>query len=106
MLKIKDDIDLKELEKFGFKPCYAGYIHYAENNNPNTRYFCDMRININPNCINNRKVEFSLDNMSIWCNDLEQLERDANNIKKSYEEFKKICVDLLQAGLLEEIKEE
>lgn len=36
MLKIKDDIDLKELEKFGFKPLYYGInniIKYAYRHN-------------------------------------------------------------------------
>jgi len=44
--------------------------------------------------------------MSFWCNDLEQLEIDYMNIKKSYETFKKIADDLIQAGLVEKVEED
>ena len=42
MLKIKDDVDLKELEKFGFKPIYYGknIIRYEYRKNPYEYSIC------------------------------------------------------------------
>ena len=47
MLKIKDDIDLKELEKFGFKKKIKYYRFENIAVEINTRYFLIQAININ-----------------------------------------------------------
>ena len=39
MLKIKDNVDFKELEKYGFKEEPWGYIYYPKGNSPKIRYF-------------------------------------------------------------------
>ena len=36
----------------------------------------------------NNVIEFCLENMSMWCNSIEELEWDFANIKSSYEAFK------------------
>ena len=41
MLKIRDDLDLKELEKFGFKP------KYNEDNGKIYKYVCEKEIGTN-----------------------------------------------------------
>lgn len=98
MLKIKDDIDLKKLEKFGFKERHWGYIYYPKNNSPQTRYFSSIRIDGDIHVLS-----FVLENMSMWCNDLKQLELDFENIQYSYNEFKKLVNDLKLANLVEEV---
>lgn len=98
-LRIKDNVDLKELENYGFKKEHWGYVYYPNGNSPSTRYFSNMKIE------NNRIIKFCLENMSMWCNSLEELEDDMNNIKKSYEAFKIKCDDLIKADLVEKVEE-
>lgn len=98
MLKIRDNIDLKELEKFGFKEKHWGYIYYPKNNSPQTRYFSSIKIDGDIHVLS-----FDLENMSMWCNDLKQLELDFENIQYSYNEFKKLVNDLKKANLVEEV---
>ena len=104
MLKIKDNVDLKELEKYGFKEEHWGYIYYPNNNSPRTRYFSNMKINKKLMGENN-VIEFCLENMSCWCNSLEELEYDFKNIKLSYEAFKIKIDDLIKDGLVEKVEE-
>ena len=96
MLKIKDNVDLKELEKFGFIKQHWGYKYYPNKNSANTKYFSNMKIY-------NNRIEFCLENMSSWCNSLEELEEDFDNIQKSCEDFKRKINDLIQAGIVEKI---
>ena len=105
MLKIKDNIDLKELEKFGFKEKHWGYIYYPNSNNPNSRYFSNIKINKNLMGENN-VIEFCLENMSVWCNSIEELENDFENIKASYEAFKIKIADLIKNDLVEKVDEQ
>ena len=98
MLKIKDGVDLKELEKHGFKKENWGYVYYPNNNSPQTRYFSAIKIEKE-----NKIIRFDLENMSIWCNDLSQLELDFENIRNSYVVFKEKMLDLIKDGLVEEI---
>lgn len=101
MLKIKDSVDLKELEKFGFIKGnnYAKVLfYYPKGNGGNCRYFSSMRIEEET-----RKISFNLENMSWWCNSLEELKSDFENIKYSYECFKNIIDDLKKADLVEEV---
>lgn len=107
MYKIREDVDLKELEKFGFEEQFWGYIYYPNDNNPNTRYFSAIKIHNDNNkdswlC---RTLCFKLENMGIWCNDLEQLELDIENIKNSYIAFKQKAKELIEAGLVVEVEE-
>lgn len=104
MLKIKDNVDLKELEKFGFKEKPYGYIYYPNNNNPNSRYFSNIQINKKLMGENN-VIKFSLENMNVWCNSIEELEDDFKNIKASYEAFKIKIDDLIKADLVEKVEE-
>jgi len=107
MLKIKDSVDLKELEKFGFEEKPWGYIFYPNNNSPQTRYFSAIKIEIPDDKKSwlNRTFMFDLQNMSLWCNSLEELKSDFENIKQSYEAFKKLVDDLKKADLVEEVED-
>ena len=53
MLKIKDDVDLKELEKFGFEENEYDYFYFQ-----NPENYKEIRININ---IETRNVKTDLD---------------------------------------------
>lgn len=44
MLKIREDVDLNVLEKYGFKKEPWGYVYYPINNSPSTRYFSAIKI--------------------------------------------------------------
>lgn len=105
MLKIKDNIDLEELEKYGFQKEHWGYIYYPNNNNPSTRYFSAIKID-NDNDKDSwlcRTLCFELKNMSVWCNSIKQLENDFENIKASYEAFKIKIESLIKADLIENV---
>lgn len=94
--------NMKELEKYGFQESYWGYAYYPNNNSPNTKYFSCMKIH------SDKIVVFDLTNMSSWCNSLEELDDDINNIQKSYESIKKKCTELKEANLIideEELKD-
>lgn len=76
-------------------------------NNPNTRYYSAIKIDNDNNkdswlC---RTLCFSLENMSVWCNDLDQLELDFENIKNSYIAFKQKIKELMEANLVVKVEE-
>ena len=84
MLKIRDNVDLKELEKFGFKYIvekYKSYIYI------NKFIEIDIFLDLENECEN--KVLFMLTN---------QYNRNYANLD--------ILYDLIQAGLVEKVKEE
>ena len=101
MLKIRDGVDLKELEKYGFyerKNYTSVLIYYPKGNSECCRYFSSIKLEKDT-----RKINFNLENMTYWCNDLEELEADFDNIKYSYNEFKKVITDLIKADLVEKV---
>lgn len=53
----------------------------------------------------NNVIEFCLENMSMWCNSIEELEDDFRNIKASYEAFKIKINDLIEQGYIEKVEE-
>ena len=113
MLKIKDDVDLKELEKFGFKPKYneenGELIEYFFVNNKETSISKFLGISIIKKVgETNRKIRIRkafkkdyrgvplvkegkvwiVDNYNYQCTDFDKL------------------YDLIQAGLVEKVEEE
>ena len=80
-------IELSELKQFGFKEEHWGYIYYPNNNNPSTRYFSSIKINKELMGVKNI-IEFCLENMSMWCNSIEELEP---NSRKLFDEIMKIA---------------
>lgn len=92
MLKIKDDVDLKELEKFGFgdlnikaplNKCFSSKIHHRATigkNLGNADYNCRCYIS-------NRIIEF--------CGDEEAISEYGLNL----------LFDLIQAGLVEKVSD-
>ena len=97
-------IELSDLKQFGFEEEHWGYIYYPNNNNPSTRYFSSIKVDKKFMGINNL-IEFCLKNMSCWCNSIEELEDDFQNIKASYEAFKTKINDLAKAGYVEKVEE-
>ncbi len=101
MLKIREDVDLNVLEKHEFiKLNDWVYVYYPNYNNPKTRYFSSLIIEKS-----NKAICFKLENMSCWCNDLEQLELDIENIKNSYIAFKQKIKELKENNLIVEVEE-
>ena len=105
MLKIKDNVDLKELEKYGFKEEPWGYKYYPKGNSPKTRYFSSINIDgeSRKEWDSYKRLCFSLENMWCWCNSLEELESDFENIKYSYNDYKRLIDDLIKADLVEKV---
>ena len=52
-----------------------------------------------------RKIIYRLQNYSMYCNSLEELESDYKEITKNYEKFKRITNDLIKDDLVEKVKE-
>ena len=112
MLKIKDNVDLKELEKFGFKPkynCNTGEIEYycIDYFADKIRYGCryeyqqyQIRINSDEVILDKGtwlkkkeiKRKFVFDRPQIYTD--------------GYEIFVDILFDLIQAGLVEKVEKE
>lgn len=110
MLKIKDDVDLKELEKFGFKPKYSedtGELNeyfYVNTKETSCSYF--LGINIKKEKITKKaRIRFTfkrdkyglpkVKEKKVWVID---------NYKYTYTDYN-ILYDLIQAGLVEKIEE-
>ena len=105
MLKIKNDVDLKELEKFGFKP------KYDEDTGEITRYVCKKDTYKFMNGLKEKKIEletieirrvetikdygdfFKQKEISYW--EIRQLEFDTTDI----------IYDLIKADLVEKVDE-
>ena len=90
MLKIKDNVDLKVLEKYGF--IYEKYPFYDDNNN---EVFCYVR-----DCLDNRTY------LQVWTNTKEIALHSGLYGDGSEWYFDKqldILYDLIQAGLVEKV---
>lgn len=92
MLKIKDNIDLKELREFGFKECRdyfykecRDYIYYEK-----ARLLADI-------CVNKRSKTISLVDVS---GNIDRRKRDRRT--ETLKEIE-IVKDLIQAGIVEKI---
>ena len=113
MLKIKDNVDLKELEKFGFKP------KYSEENGKLTEYFfvkyketsISMFLGIsiikkdakaNGKKLRIRKI-FKRDNKGVPIVNEDKI-WVIDNDNYQYTDFDKLY-DLIQAGLVEKVEE-
>lgn len=107
MLKIKDNIDLKELEKFGFKPKYdvdTGKIKYWYKNIYDWNYYSSDYIEY--------VIELE-DKIRYYKTGLKRKRKDVKNLlnfkmaKKgtAYNVFFDTLFDLIQAGLVEKVGE-
>lgn len=86
MLKIKDNVDLKELEKFGFKFIENCII-------PNGLKAIEIDCYVKPN----KAGEFNSSCTFIKCNYLKEIETPIYDVDNLY--------DLIQAGLVEKVEE-
>ena len=82
MLKIKDNVDLKELEKYGFKD-FILFCEYLENV---FEFLRSKHLNVNK-----ETKEIYLEKLEIWQDSRESLD---------------ILYDLIQSGLVEKVKDE
>ena len=92
MLKIKDDVDLKELEKFGFKEPYSpyAYCYYGKSIDDSC-----ARVSIcKPTQFKYREIFFDY-----------SPELDFEDFQDVFEEYQNILFDLIQAGLVEKVGE-
>jgi len=89
MLKIKDNIDLKELEKYGFKPRYDTYTGEITN-------FVNERIAIGLTGCTIEKTIFNIFKLGKkWCFKC--------NIYEFNDDVLDILYDLIQAGIVEKV---
>jgi len=87
MLKIKDDIDLKELEKFGYSPNYNGAYWYKF-------------------VTNRRRISIWRYNRSIDDDVVDTTTYTGFKYEGEYRhQVKKYIQDLIQAGLVEKVEE-
>ena len=99
MLKIKDNVNLKELEKYGFKFNQfpnKDVVQYKTNNNPLN--ICDITF-----FKKDRQLQFNLKS-GYWCDDIDMLEMEYQNITNSYNCFKKLIDELIKDGLVEKVE--
>lgn len=105
MLKIKDDVDLKELEKFGFKYRKDYYIKYVKDLKVMT-----VRVEPKINGEENKYFYISVNNEGYFTMyDLDtiiyEFEQYKNDLENDIVEINKLFNDLIQAGLVEKIEE-
>lgn len=93
MLKIKDDIDLKELEKYGFgynefEQCYERIFNYKDD------IYKDDRYHTNNICIfSNKKIEY-----------YEDFDDDYRYVDVTDEFIKEQINDLIKDGIVEKVE--
>lgn len=105
MLKIKDNIDLKELEKFGFEYRKDYYVKYIKD-------LKVITIRVEPKIYEeeNKYFYISLNNEG-YLTDLDidtiiyQFEQYKNDLEDDIKEINKLFNDLIQAGLVEKVEE-
>lgn len=96
MLKIKDNVDLKELEKYGFEEVVYSYNYYPNKKSSTLKNFSHIRIA-------DKGITFVLVNSWWSCKSIEELEKDFIDIKKSYDVFKIKIGELIKADLIEKV---
>ncbi len=92
MLKIKDDVDLKQLEKFGLKKQPKPYMGY---------YICIARgAKILMVCPNEGNREIIVDK---WWDNEQRAHKRPNCKYRSNKQVYDVLYDLIQAGLVEKV---
>lgn len=97
MLKIKDFVDLKELEKFGFKYYPNPQYMYLE-----SQYYDFSKIHLD---IKKKEVNIELSNIRSYCDDVESLDIDIMVLTESYKELRKKLEELIELGLVEKVSD-
>lgn len=101
MLLIKKEVNLEELEKFGFvKVNNMERYEFTIRD----RYSMDLSyIGTNSTKEDGNIIVFNLENMSLWCNSIEELDEDYKKITESYKAFKEKIQELIEAGIVEKV---
>lgn len=101
MLRIKQEVNLEELEKFGFVKVQNMERYEFKIRD---RYSMDLSyIATNSTSEDGNIIVFNLENMSLWCNSIEELDEDYKKITESYKAFKEKIQELIEAGLVEKV---
>lgn len=105
MLKIKDNVDLKELEKFGFKYRQNYYIQYLKDLQVMT-----VRLEPSLHMEKNKYFYVSVNNEGDYTDYdfkilIYQFEDYSRKLKEDIEEIKRLFIDMKNAGIVEEIKD-
>lgn len=103
-LRIKDNVDLKELKEFGFEKVenMERYEYTIRDN-----YSRDLSYIATKSTSEDKNIlTFCLNNMSLWCNSIEELDTDYKKITESYKAFKEKIKELIEAGLVEKVEDE
>ena len=101
MLRIKQEVNLEELEKFGFVKVQNMERYEFKIRD---RYSMDLSyIATNSTKEDGNIIVFNLENMSLWCNSIEELDEDYKKITESYKAFKEKIQELIEAGLVEKV---
>ena len=96
MLKIKEEVDLKELEKFGFKRVVQDtYFISVANSDMDNKYETEILINPANAQIKNEIVHYT-NNIT----DLDDVGMDYIDLTSEFD----ILYDLIQAGLVEKVE--
>jgi hypothetical protein len=96
MLKIRDDIDLKELEKYDFKAQENVFFVYKVTGLHGDGSYISVG--------NDRKIKFKLQSMSFLYDDFRIMHNDLFEIDYSYNDFVRKIDDLIQDGLVEKVE--
>lgn len=95
MLKIKDNVDLKELENFGFEETIEK-TYIKRMNNSDNRYATEILVNPLNKEIENQIVYYINNN-----EELEEINEDDIDLTGEID----VLYDLIQAGLVEKVSE-
>ena len=105
MLKIKNNVDLKELEKFGFKYRKDYYIEFIKD-------LKVMTVRVEPKIYEEENKYFYISiNNEGYLTDLDldtiiyEFEQYENDLKDDINQINKLFIDLIQAGLVEKVEE-
>ena len=93
MLKIKDNVDLKELERFGFKQPDSPYA------------YCYYVKDIDVNCARVSICKLKLNNIDREIFFDYHPDLDYEEFQDVFKEYQNIIFDLIQAGLVEKVEE-
>ena len=105
MLKIKDGVDLKELEKYGFKYRKDYYIKFIKD-------LKVMTVRVEPEIYEEENKYFYIGINNEGCfTDLDldtiiyKFEQYENDLKDDINQINKLFIDLIQAGLVEKVND-
>lgn len=110
MLKIKDSVDLKELEKFGFKrvefrKMFSDYVRSYQFESKNISNLSNKLIQIDTLIIHDKNSVMNKGDIQIIIEDLIKIDVFGTRIYGLGDEIQNKLFDLFQADLIEKVEE-